>query len=91
MRLGVLIGSNKFSIVDGVGSGLVDLDEVRAFFKLLAHHRNQFVGIIGVVCVGQNALRRVVTDRVFVSAKDVDRVPANAETRARNLSVSTGI
>ena len=62
LRLGVLVRSCEFSIVQRVGSGLINLDEVRAFLELLPHHCYEFVGVVGIICVGQDVLLRVVAD-----------------------------
>ena len=53
LRLRVLIRSGEFPVFHRVCAGLVNLDEVRAFFELLAHHSDEFVGVVGVVRVGE--------------------------------------
>jgi hypothetical protein len=47
-RFGVLIGSRKFSIAQRVLASLIDLDEIRAFFELLANDRYQLLYAVGV-------------------------------------------
>ena len=91
LRFSVLIGSRKFSLVDRVRSRLINLDEVRAFFELLTYDRDQFVGVVGVVGIGQNVLRWVITDGVFVSAENVDGVAAEAQPRAGDPSFIDGV
>ena len=39
--------------------GLVDFQEIRAFFDLLPNHRHQFRGVVGLGRVRQNVLRRI--------------------------------
>ena len=51
----------------------------------------EFVGIVGIVRVGQNVLLRVVADGVFVAAEDVDGVAADAQPRAGNAAFVNGI
>ena len=46
----VLIGRGEDSVVDRIFPGLVDLDEIRSFFVLLA---NRVDDLVDVVCVGR--------------------------------------
>ena len=88
---GVLIGRGKFAIDDGVRAGFVDLDEVRAFFELLADHGDEFGGVVGVRGIGENVLRGIVADGVFVAAENIDGIAADAQARAGNQPVIDGV
>ncbi len=70
-----------------VRAGLINLGEVRAFLKLLPHHRHQLRGIVRVIGIGQHVLRRIVADGVFVPAQDVDGIPADAQPRTRDQTL----
>ena len=67
-------------------AGLVDLDEVRAFFELLANHGDQFVRAVGIGCVRQYVLLGVVADGILVAAENIDRIAADAQARPGNQS-----
>ncbi len=86
LRFGVLIHGREFSIPNRICPSLINLDKVGALFELLAHHCDQFVRAVGIVRVGQNMLLRVVAESVLVAAEDVDRIPADAQSRPRNAA-----
>ena len=74
-----------------VAARLVDLDEVRALLELAADDADQFERIVGLRGVGQHPLLRVIADRVFVAAQDIDRVAADAQPGARNGAGVDGV
>src|SRR5580658_6219031 len=76
--LGVLIRRRKMTARRRVFPRLVDFDEIRAFFELLADHPDQFVSTIRIGCVRKHMLFRVEVVGVFMSAEDIDRIPADA-------------
>jgi hypothetical protein len=78
-------------VTDGVRAGLVDFDEVRAFFELVADCGNQFGGVVGVGGVREHVLRRVVAIGVFVAAENVDGVAADAQARAWDQTLIDGV
>ena len=80
--LGVLVGGGETALADGVGAGLIDFDEVRAFLELLANDGDELPGRIGIGGVGEDVLLGIIVNRIFVSAKDIDGVAADAESRA---------
>ena len=91
LRLAVLVGNGKHVADEMVGASLVDLGKVGAALALLAHHGDDLVGSVRVVCVREHALLRVVADRVLVSAEDVDRIAAHAHARPGNQAAVDGV
>ena len=81
-RIGVLLraGLNPFRQNRARGH---DLDEIGTLLELLAYHADQFGGIVGAAGIRENLLLRVVVIGVLVSAKNIDRVPADAQSRSR--------
>ena len=89
--LGILIRSRKVAIADRVAAGLVDLDEVGAFFELLANDGDKLFGGVGVSGVREDVLLGIETVGVFVTAKDVDSVAADAQTRTGDQAGVYGV
>ena len=77
----------KLAVFEEVAAGFIDLGEVRPILDLLANHRHQFIGGVGVGGVGQDMLLGVVVERIFVAAQDVDGVAADAQARAGDESL----
>jgi len=73
LRLGVLVRRRKVVAVEMVWSRLVNFVK-SALPALLTHHRDDLVGRVRIVSVGEHLLRRVESDGVFMAAQDVDRV-----------------
>src|SRR5947209_14256813 len=84
-RLGVLVRRGKLSVVERVGSGFVNFDEIRAVLELLAYDFDQLISPISVGGVGKNMLIRVVADRVFMTAENVNGVAARSEEHTSEL------
>ena len=74
-----------------VRAGLVDLDEVGALLHLLAHDRDDLLGVVGVVGVRQHVLRGIEVIGVLVAAQNVDGVAADAQPRPGNQSLIDGV
>src|SRR5438067_5001950 len=78
----VLIGRRKRSVAQFVAAGFVHLDEIGPFLELLADDLNDFFRSVRIRSVRQNVLCRVVLDRIFMSAEDVDRISTDAQPRS---------
>ena len=91
LRFGVLEGRGELAVLDGVGAGFVNFDEVGTFFGLLAKDSDEFVGGVGVIGVGENVLGGIEADGVFMAAENVDGVAADAQTGAGNLAAVDGV
>ena len=59
----------------------VDLHEVRPFLVLLPDRLDQLLGVVGIVGVPQDVLRRVEADRVLMPAQDRDCHAADTQPR----------
>ena len=78
----VLINRGEASVANDVWPGLIDLDEIGALFELFANRGHDFGGIVGIGGIRQHVLRRVEMIGVFMSAENVDGVPADAQARS---------
>jgi hypothetical protein len=86
-----LVDCREFSIADRVRPGLINLDEVGAFFHLLADGVDQFSGVVGIGGVREDVLRGIEMIGIFVTAQNVDRVATDAQPRAGNRSAIDGV
>ncbi len=84
--LGELVRRGETAVDNRVVAGLVDLDEVGAFFQFAPDRGDEFVDIVGVGRVRKDALRGIEAERVFVAAENVDGVATDAQARAGNLA-----
>ena len=88
---GVLVRRGEMAVAKRVVAGFVDLDEIGAFFELLANDGDEFGGVVGVGGVRENVLRGIEADGVFVAAENVDGVAADAQARAGNSPLIDGV
>jgi len=79
------------AIDDFVFAGLVDFGEVGALLVLLAEDGDELAGIVGQVGVGQDVLRGVVFDGVFVAAEDVNGVARDKQAGAGDEAAVDGV
>ena len=87
----VLERRREVAVAKRVRACFVDLDEIGAFFYLLADYGDEFGGVVGVGGVGQDVLLGIVADGVFVPAENVDGVAADAQARAGDLAAIDGV
>src|SRR3984957_19371632 len=77
LRLGVLEDGVKLAVFEVVAAGFINLDKVGAVLDLLADHRHQILGSVGVGGVGEHVLLWVEMESIFMATQDVDGVTAN--------------
>lgn len=90
-RLGVLERRGKAAVAKYVWARFVDFHEIGTFFDLLAYGGHELVSIIGVSGVGEDTLGGIEMDGVFVAAKNVDGIAADAHARAGNFAAIDGV
>ena len=71
--------------------GLVDLDEIRALFVLLADDLHDLLRIVGVVGVRQDVLGGIEMIGILVAAENVDGIARDAQPRPDDEACVDGI
>ncbi len=79
------------AVDQAVGAGFVDFGEVGTLLMLFAHDVYELFGGVGIVGVGENVLRGIVAIGVFVAAKDIDGVAADAQARPGDEALIDGV
>src|SRR5579859_1199517 len=89
--LRVLIDGGKLAVAYRIWAGFINLDEIRAFLKLLANDGDEFLRVVRIGGVREDVLCRIEAVGVFVATENIDSIAADAQPWAGNQALINAV